>query len=363
MSPEEHLRRLRAPERWVPMEPAFLAPERPVAERPPLASGFRGALVTVVVLALLVVGAGTLIRLTRPADPAATTGRPPASASPSPSSAAGTVAGLPAVRGRTLATWTDRDVMPAAGTFDARGDAIAVTVTCTGGGSVAYTIVGRLAASTGCRGITTGGPETSAKDGRLVAEHRVTMRVSVKGHPRFALRLSAVPVTAVPADPSEPGVASSGPAVPASLRSCAAADVAPTATYRRWPHFEGGLVTLRSAAATDCAIRSWPALRYLNASGQQIGEPASKTWDGDSGPEAAPVRLAAHGTAYVQIELFRLDRLQDCAPERVRTLRLDVAGRHVRIPIAASAGLGKCTDPHTEADGVGNATAFAPAGP
>jgi hypothetical protein len=347
------------------MEPAFLASERPVAERPLPAGGFRSALVTVVVLALLVAGAGTLIRLTRPADPAGTTGPPPASASPSasPSAGAGTVAALPAVRGRTLATWTDRDAMPASGTFDAGGDAIAVTITCTGGGSVGYTIVGRSGSSTGCDASTTGGPETSAKDGRLVAEHRVTMRVSVQGHPRFALRLSAVPVAAAPAGPSEPTVAAAGPAVPASLRSCGRADIAPTATYRRWPHFEGGLVTLRSAASTDCAIRSWPSLRYLDAAGRQIGGPASKTWDGDAGTAVAPVRLAAHGTAYVQIELFRLARLQDCAPEPVRTLRLDVGGRHVRIPIAASAAAGKCTDPNTQADGVGNATAFAPAAP
>lgn len=77
----------------------------------------------------------------------------------------------------------------------------------------------------------------------------------------------------------------------------------------------------------------------------------------------APVRLAAHGTASVQIELFRLAGLQDCGAERVRALRLDVMGRDVRIPIAASPAVGKRTDPHHQADGVGNAIAFAPAGP
>lgn len=363
MSPEEHLRRLRAPERWAPMHPAFLAPERQGAERTVPAGGFRTALVTVIVLALLVAGAGTLIRLTRPAGASVPAATASPGASPSSSPSAGTVAALPAVRGRTLATWTDADAMPTSGTFDAGGDAIAVTVSCTGGGSVAIAIVGRSDSRTGCEGSTTGGPETSAKDGRLIAEHRVTVRVSVTGHPRFALRLSAIPVTAAPSTPAAPAVAATGPGVPASLRSCTRTDLAPTATYRPWPHFQGGLITLRSAASADCAIRSWPSLRYLNAAGRQIGGPATRTWDGDAGTRVAPVRLAAHGTAFVQIELFRASALRDCGAEAVRALRLDVAGRHVRIPIAASAEVAKCTDPHTQADGVGTATAFAPTGP
>lgn len=329
------------------------APERSVVP-----GRVRSALVTVVVLALLVVGGIAVLRLTGP-GPAAGPGTPTPSPSATPSARAGSIDALPPVRGRLLATWTDATPLPATKTVDARGDAIAITTACTGGGRLRYSVVGRSDSAEGCSGATTGGPMESAKDGRLIAEHSVTVRVSVTGHPRFALRVWAVPVRSVAPPPAAPTVAATGAAVPASLRTCGARDLAPGGAFTRWPHFQGGLVAIRSAATTDCAIRSWPRLDYLDRSGAAIGGPASQLSD----ESAAPVRLAAHGTAWVEIELFTARTLTNCGAVQVRTVRLRIGAAEVRVPVAATPAVAKCVDPNTQADGVGAVTGYKPTGP
>ena len=76
MNPEDAIRRLRAADRWVPMEPAFLAPpiESPTTPSRPAdrsrVGRIRVAVVTGVVLALVVVGTASVLRLAGPATPA-----------------------------------------------------------------------------------------------------------------------------------------------------------------------------------------------------------------------------------------------------------------------------------------------------
>ncbi|WP_147391997.1 hypothetical protein [Amnibacterium setariae] len=365
MNPEDALRRLRSAERWLPMEPDFLPAQSTESgsrdnRRRAHESRVRAVIITVVVLALLVVGTIALGQVTRTSAPALSV-PPTATPTPSPSPGAGTVGALPAVAGTVLATWTSRDSLPATRTLDAHGKAVAITVACTGGGSVRYTLVHHSDSAIGCDGTASTGPELQAKNGRLMAEGKVTIKVSTTGYPRFALRVTAVPVRAVPAVPDHPSVTATGPGVPRSLRTCSTRDLEPTAEFTRWPHFEGGIVKITSAATNDCAIRTWPQIAYLDASGNQIGGLGGQ--NGDPATPAKPVRLAAHGTAYVEIELFRLDRLTDCGAERVQNVVLTIGRARTRIPVPDVPPVGKCADPNVSADGVGAVTGYRPTGP
>jgi hypothetical protein len=365
MNPEDALRQLRSAERWLPLEPDFLpAQSSPSGARDDRrrahSSRIRVAVITVVVLALLVVGTIALGQVTRTPAPAVSV-PPTATPTPTPSPSAGTVGALPAVAGTVLATWTSSDALPAVRTLDAKGKAVAVTVACTGGGSVHYTLVHRSDSTIGCDGRSSSGPELQSRNGRLIAEGEVTVKVSTTGHPRFALRVTAVPVRAVPAVPDHPSVTATGPGVPRSLRTCSTRDLEPTAEFTRWPHFEGGIVKITSAATDDCAIRTWPQIAYLDASGDQIGGLGGQ--NGDPAIPAKPVRLAAHGTAYVEIELFRLDRLTDCGAERVQNVVLTIGRARTRIAVPDVPQVGKCADPNVSADGVGAVTGYRPTGP
>ena len=306
------------------------------------------------------------------------------SASPTPSaSASGAVLGTAALLkklpkpdyGRLLHTWTERDTT-STGPFDPAGDVVVIAGICNGGGEVSWTDVTGKAHTLSCRGVQVQQPGWRFNLGgdEQPTATKVPVKLSVRvlqGTPRFVIRAWAVDPRIVR---SGWYIAATSKQVPASLRDCAAGDLAATGTLEKLTSQHGGVVTVTNTSSSDCAVRSWPTLRNLDTDGRQIGDDGNQSLDSSEGElnrfhEFPPALLTAGGKGYLIVELQTKQRLEDddrstrkenakqaatpspspnpigplpiCDPVQVDSLRLTIAGSTVHVPVA--------TDPVTAA--------------
>jgi hypothetical protein len=187
----------------------------------------------------------------------------------------------------------------------------------------------------------------------------------LSGSPRFVVRMWAVDPRIL--DANAWSVAATSATVTTALRSCTSTDLDPKGTFDRLPGKQQGVVTITSRSATDCAIRSWPVMRYLNSAGKHIG-PAwgadnnGKALDSSEGAlnkygEFPPAHLTAGGSAFLILDLRTEADLEkeaeqvksqptsstgpaimssSCRPERVRAIQLTIGSAIVTVPASST---------------------------
>lgn len=308
---------------------------------------------------------------------ASVTTAPSASASPVVLGTAALVKKLPKPDyGRLLHTWTERSIT-STGPFDAKGDVVVIAGICTGGGAVSWTDVTGKAHTLSCHGLQIQQPGSRFNLGgdgqptQTTEPFRMNVRV-LKGTPTFVIRMWAVDARVVR---SGWYLAEASKQVPATLRTCAAGDLASTGTLTRLARQHGAVVTITNTSSTDCAVRSWPTLRYLDSTGRQLGDQAARSLDSSEGTlnrfhEFPPARLRAGGHGYVIVELQTRQRLENddrvtrkenakqaatpspspnpigilpiCDPVPVAALQLTVAGTGIQVPVAGDPVFAAC---------------------
>jgi hypothetical protein len=357
---------------------AELGPDRAKAGRGPGAPDprRRTLLVTSIVAIIVVIAAALAIRSARPeADPAV---------SPSPSPTASGVSRAALQRalptrpyGRVVHTWTETDATRSTGPFDVTGSTVVIAAVCTGGGTISIKAPDRPAHKLGCSRLTVQQPFAKFNlggDGKSTTETTpVRVVVSVlSGTPRYIVRMWAVDPRIMDANSWSIGTTSA--AVPKSLRTCASKDLAPVGTFDRIRDTQRGVVTIRSIGTSDCAIRAWPTMQYVNPKGGTIGpvqgeDENGKSLDSSEGSlnkygEFPPARLAAGGKAYLIVDLYAEARLKQddaqaearakaarstpspstgpsipetfCKPERVGAIRLGIGDASITVPAPRS---------------------------
>lgn len=287
---------------------------------------------------------------------------------------------LPTVRyGRVVHTWTDTDTTSATGPWHVTGDVVYMAGVCSGDGALSIVDVDGKGHTLDCtveRAIqqpfarfNLGG---DGKDTVSVTPEHNTVRV-LRGRPTYLVRMWAL-------DPriSRAGeyIAATSASVPRTLRSCAAGDIAPTGTLVRIDGSRDVAITITNRSSTDCAIRSWPALRYLDPDGAPLGAVATHAWNSSTGDpdryhEFPPARLRAGGHAYLTADLdttahlSELDRQlrtripvpqpspvastpapERCDPHPVAALALTVAGNRITVDASAYPDAAACRSQH-----------------
>jgi len=359
--------------------------------------------VVVVLLAVVAIRtAGTRQSSTLPATSASGSATAGPTASPTPTGSPevlGTAALLKKLPkpdyGRLLHTWTERD-SASTGPFDPDGDVVVIAGVCNGGGAVSWTDVTGTAHTLSCRGLRIQQPGwrfNLGGDGEPT-ETKDPVKISVRilsGTPKFVLRMWAVDARVLRSGFS---IAATSKQVPETLRTCASGDLAVTGTLEEVPTRNGGIVTVTNASSSDCAVRSWPILRYLDADGQQIGDLGNQSLDSSEGSlnrfqEFPPARLEAGGKGYLIVDLQTERRLAAddrqtekenakqaatpspspnpigslpvCDPVEVAALQLTISGSTVQVPVQTEPVTAACRNTGF-AFGVNPVVAFRPSG-
>lgn len=299
--------------------------------------------------------------------------------------------------GRTIHTWTDQDPSNSSGPFRFVGSTAVIAAVCDGGGSIAITDTGGSVHKEGCTRLDVQQPfwkfnmGGDGKSTKTTGPVHVTVKV-LSGTPRYIVRLWAVDPRIL--DSSEVSVAATSPAVPRSLRSCTAVDLAPSGSVERAAGTSSGVVTITSRSATDCAIRDWPTMQYLAAGGVKVGPLEGKDNNGksldstegklDKYGQFPPARLTAGGSAYLIVDLVTMSKLQKedaqqkamptptkttgpvmpalplCDPKRITSIKLGIGDATVTVPTSDALDVAACTT-STRAFGVNPVVAERPA--
>jgi hypothetical protein len=340
---------------------------------------WRTALVTAVVGVLVAGTAAVAIQTVRPDARPAVGPTPTATARATPQDPL--LAVLPKQPyGRTMHTWTDQDATNPSGPFDVTGSTVVIAGVCEGGGAISITAPGRPPHRLGCAKRSVQQPFwrfNLGGDGKPTKETgpvRVTVKV-LSGSPRFIVRMWAVDPRIL--DANHWSIAATSSAVPRSLRTCTAADLASTGTFDPLAARSGGVVTIRSRSADDCAIRSWPTLQYRAADGSRVGpvqgrDENGRSLDSSEGAlnkygEFPPARLTAGGEAFLIADLrteAELQRDDDqarqqratpapstpagfapplCRPRRIAAMELGIGAARVSVPLPSSPAPAACT--------------------
>lgn len=369
--------------------------QRPSPAAPRARTIWVTALVGLVVVLLTVVALTTVHNrsTTLPAT-SPTPAAPTLTASPTPSTATlGTAAllrRLPVPEyGRLLHTWTEKHIS-STGPFDAKGGVVTIAGVCNGGGAVSWTDVTGTPHTLSCNGLRIQQPGSRFNLGgdeqpTTTDTFQITVRV-LKGSPTFIIRAWTVDPRIVR---SGWYIANTSPDVPSTLRTCAAGDLSHTGTLDTLANGRGSVITVTSRSSTDCAIRSWPSLRYVGT--RFLSDQAGMSLDSSEGElnkyhEFPPARITAGGHGYFIIGLpskARLDRDEQqqaanlatatpqpspfptppqCKPIQVTALQATVADTIITVPVPDKPASATCSNPNVSYGGVNPVVANKPTG-
>jgi hypothetical protein len=267
---------------------------------------------------------------------------------------------LPKAPGTVLHTWTSEDRVLTTGPFPAAGRSVQWTAACEGGGSITITVPNRAPFRLDCatrKAVGPNGPSDLHAVGKPQVEtHAVRFRVAItSGRPSFRVQLTAVDPRILLAQQGDWSISSASAVVPESLRTCNAKDLGQEGTFSRLPGSTTGVVTITNTSSSDCAVRSWPTVRYLDADGMSIGGPAEhdvgSTRQLSKYGEFPPARLSAGADGYFIAQLLTLDRLRRddarvtgaptsspdgivppvCHPRQVMSLLVGIGGASITV--------------------------------
>ncbi|MFD1722379.1 hypothetical protein [Amnibacterium endophyticum] len=289
--------------------------------------------------------------------------------------------------GAVVHTWTDRSP-GGSGPFDVAGSTVVIAAICEGGGAITIHDASGKPHLWVCNRQVIQQPfwrsGRSGGDDAAVERGPVEVSVTVKGDPRFVMRMWKVDPRILRATTR---IGATSGTVPAALRTCTAGDLAPSGTIDPIKGESDGVVTITNRSSSDCAVRSWPGMTYLDSRGQAVGPTHggddingrsldSREGTEDKFHEFPPARLVPGGHGYLIADLSTRTRLTQedvdavaaaraeakkaaaspasspslpaiplelCHPRTITALRLDISGSTITVPVPDSPAYAACS--------------------